>query len=365
MRSALLRHLGPGDRLEGLGRRRVHLAGGLGGQRVGDDLRHDGRAEAHAGGASVDHEVALLQGRHRSLQGGHRLAEHAREHVDVDGVAEDGRRLEGGSIGGRQAGHARGDQASQRLGEREVLSHELHRDDAAIGDGDGADVDEALDDLLDEERMAAGSRADEAQELVGGRLDVQAKRDQPLHFSRRQVAQVDRDMVVGLLERVREAGARGEDDDQARVLQPPPHLFEEREAVVVHRVGHVPRERMGAILAEALDHPHEGLPEARVRVPARRRRARAQRREHRVDLVGLEAQRAEPRLQGQDARVAVTLARAAEHLQHRRRCRRARTRCRAAGRLPCESRRCSRPCAGAARPRGAGASCRRRGRRGS
>ena len=148
-----------------------------------------------------------------------------------------------GAIGGRQAGHARGDEAAQRLGQREVLPDELHRDDAAIGDRDGADVDEALDDLLDEQRMPARPRADEAEELVGGRLDVQAKRDEPLHFSRRQVGQVDRDVAVG----ASRAGARSR---RARRRRRPGAtcfsrrrtLFEEGEAVLVHRVRHVPRE---------------------------------------------------------------------------------------------------------------------------
>ena len=55
---------------------------------------------------------------------------------------------------------AGGDEAAKRLGERQVLPHEAHRDDLAIGDRDGPRVDEGLEDLLHELRMSPGAVAD-------------------------------------------------------------------------------------------------------------------------------------------------------------------------------------------------------------
>src|SRR5580704_13994766 len=78
----------------------------------------------------------------------------------------------------------------------------------------------------------------------------------------------------------------------------------------------IPRKGVRAILAKALHHFHEGLPEPGVGVAPARGRARAEDGEDRVDLVRLQTERPQPRLHRQDARVRVALARPAEYLQH-------------------------------------------------
>ena len=120
--------------LERLPRRRVHLARGLGGQRVDDDLGTIGDAEAAArSGPVCTTNSRSLSAATRPLERRHRLAEHAarerRRRSDrparrPPAASRDLRR--------REARDARRDEPAQRLRQREVLPHELHRDDAPI-----------------------------------------------------------------------------------------------------------------------------------------------------------------------------------------------------------------------------------------
>ena len=280
------------------------------------------------------------------------------------GIAQDRRRLQRGAVLARQARDARRDQAAERLRQRELLPDELHRDDAPLAHRDRADLDEPLDDLLDEERMPAGARADEAHQLLGHGVDAEAQRDEALDVGRREVPELERDVPVDVLQRVREPGARGEEEDDARwrrrrrTSSSSAKLSSSIACATSHaKVCGRSSHRLCTMRAKA-------VPQERLRVAREGRDVRAERREHRAHLVALQAERAQARLHGEDAVLRVALGRAAEDLQHAHDARRAGTRCRAAGTPRCGSRRCSRPCAGAARPRRAGASCRCRGRRG-
>ena len=174
----------------------------------------------------------------RALERRHRLAEHAREHRRRR-WGRRGRPPPAGSRDRRGARRATREATRPRsvFGQRQVLPHELHRRRPAVGDRDRADVDEALDDLLDEQRVAAGARAHEAHELVGRRLDARgaarrAARRPPAPGRPARARRGRRRFSSGCEKPARAAKTK----TSARVRQALQHLLEEREAVLVHRV---------------------------------------------------------------------------------------------------------------------------------
>jgi hypothetical protein len=84
----------------------VHLARGLGRERVRDDLRHERRHEAELGRARVDEEISRLQRRDRLLERRDRLTHHLREDVGRDRIAEHRRGLKRCAIGCDETRHA-------------------------------------------------------------------------------------------------------------------------------------------------------------------------------------------------------------------------------------------------------------------
>jgi hypothetical protein len=76
-------------------------------------------------------------------------------------------------------------------------------------------------------------------------------------------------------------------------------------------VGGVPRERVGAVVAEAHHHARERVAHRRLRRAADAGDVGAEHREHGRHLVLLEAERTEPRLHGDDAVVGIALGDAA------------------------------------------------------
>ena len=93
--------------------------------------------------------------RERLVEGDHLRAGHLTEHGRVERIAEDSRGLQDGAITGVEAGDARGDEAAQRLRQREVLADEL-----LVTTEPSATVTARLDEgllLLDHLRMPAGA----------------------------------------------------------------------------------------------------------------------------------------------------------------------------------------------------------------
>jgi len=92
------------------------------------------------------------------------------------------------------------------------------------------------------------------------------------------------------LERVREAGARGEDEDDAHGGEALERPLEEREAVGVHRVRGVPRERVGPVFAKTGDHACESKTQNVLRIASKRRNVRSERGEDGRDFLVVETE---------------------------------------------------------------------------
>ena len=86
----------------------VHLAARIGGEGVDDDLPHERRRERDGGRPRPENELLRFERDGGLLDSSEGLSEHERECREIERFAEDGSRLKGAPLFGRQACGSRG-----------------------------------------------------------------------------------------------------------------------------------------------------------------------------------------------------------------------------------------------------------------